>query len=416
MTSIKVFPKLNKINKYGLAPVYLRLIKNRRVKYLSMDVYIDPKDWNDKTGKMKQTATNAEQINNFLAIKKSEAEMTVLEMESKSNFVSAHDLKAKMAGVCIGDFFAFFRKRLRERNDELSIGTLRRYKCVLNKLKSFCGKEQLFFDELNVTFLRNFKSYLQNDVSNHTNTIQSNLKVIRTLIYDAIAEELIPLEKNPFSKIKIKYEKTSREFLLDPELVLLEKLKLKDDTTIFHHRNVYIFSAYSAGIRISDLLTMRWKNFDGEHLFFTVRKNKEEISIKLPNKSLEILDYYRSLAELKSGKSYIEPENYIFPLLKISPKETDRLAIHNGISSATAHANKSLRSLAKKAKIHKNISFHTARHSWAVRALQKGMRIEYVSKLMGHASVTHTEVYAKILNQDLDKAMEVFNNPTEASA
>ena len=72
--------------------------------------------------------------------------------------------------------------------------------------------------------------------------------------------------------------------------------------------------------------------------------------------------------------------------------------------------------MAKKAKIHKNISFHTARHSWAVRALQKGMRIEYVSKLMGHASVTHTEVYAKILNQDLDKAMEVFNNPTEALA
>lgn len=110
MTSIKVFPKLNKINKYGLAPVYLRLIKNRRVKYLAMDVYIDPKDWNNKTDKMKQAATNVVQINNFLAIKKSEAEMTVLEMESKSNFVSAHDLKAKLAGVCIGDFCAFFEK------------------------------------------------------------------------------------------------------------------------------------------------------------------------------------------------------------------------------------------------------------------------------------------------------------------
>jgi site-specific recombinase XerD len=56
-----------------------------------------------------------------------------------------------------------------------------------------------------------------------------------------------------------------------------------------------------------------------------------------------------------------------------------------------------------------HLSFHTARHSWAVRALQKGMRIEYVSKLMGHASVKHTEVYAKILNAELDKAMDVFN-------
>ncbi len=41
------------------------------------------------------------------------------------------------------------------------------------------------------------------------------------------------------------------------------------------------------------------------------------------------------------------------------------------------------------------------------------MRIEYVLKLMGHASVTHTEVYAKILNQELDKAMDVFNDSVD---
>ena len=42
-------------------------------------------------------------------------------------------------------------------------------------------------------------------------------------------------------------------------------------------------------------------------------------------------------------------------------------------------------------------------------ALQKGMRIEYVSRLMGHASVKNTEIYAKILDSELDKAMEIFN-------
>jgi hypothetical protein len=39
------------------------------------------------------------------------------------------------------------------------------------------------------------------------------------------------------------------------------------------------------------------------------------------------------------------------------------------------------------------------------------MRIEYVSKLMGHASIKQTEVYMKIINEELDKAMEVFNKP-----
>ncbi len=45
---------------------------------------------------------------------------------------------------------------------------------------------------------------------------------------------------------------------------------------ISHNRNLYILSAYTAGIRISDLLTMRWKNFDGERLYFTIKKNQED--------------------------------------------------------------------------------------------------------------------------------------------
>jgi site-specific recombinase XerD len=59
--------------------------------------------------------------------------------------------------------------------------------------------------------------------------------------------------------------------------------------------------------------------------------------------------------------------------------------------------------------LEKRITFHTARHSWAIRALQRGMRIEYVSKILGHASVKQTEVYARVMNIELDKAMEIFN-------
>jgi site-specific recombinase XerD len=60
-----------------------------------------------------------------------------------------------------------------------------------------------------------------------------------------------------------------------------------------------------------------------------------------------------------------------------------------------------------------NIDPNDWNHSWAVRALQKGMRIEYVSKIMGHSSVKHTEIYARILNPELDKAMDVFDKIAE---
>ena len=72
--------------------------------------------------------------------------------------------------------------------------------------------------------------------------------------------------------------------------------------------------------------------------------------------------------------------------------------------------NKNLKSIATKAKISKKITFHVARHTFATIALKKGIRIEYVSKLLGHANLKETQIYAKIINEELDKAMDVFND------
>jgi integrase/recombinase XerD len=81
----------------------------------------------------------------------------------------------------------------------------------------------------------------------------------------------------------------------------------------------------------------------------------------------------------------------------------------NAISSATTYTNKDLKKIVKLAGIHKHISFHTSRHTFATRALRKGIGIEYVSKLLGHAAIRETQAYAKIVNEELDKAMEKFN-------
>ena len=129
----------------------------------------------------------------------------------------------------------------------------------------------------------------------------------------------------------------------------------------------------------------------------------------MPPKTLEILDFHQTLPQKKNCQPELNPDAFIFPLLRIEPDESDRKKIHNAISSATAYTNKDLKKLRVRAGLNKHISFNTARHSWAVRALQKGMRIEYVSRLMRHASVKNTEMYAMILDTELDKEMEIFN-------
>jgi integrase/recombinase XerD len=192
------------------------------------------------------------------------------------------------------------------------------------------------------------------------------------------------------------------EYLTEDELKLFEDIILDNGSMLDHHRNAYVFSCYAAGIRISDILQLKWKDFDGTNITIEMYKTKEMVSVKLPNKALEIISKYKT-------NSSNESENFIFPFLD-STREYDEEQLYKAISSRTAYANKDLGKMVKKIELGKEISYHSSRHTWATRALRKGMRIEYVSKLLGHSSIKTTQIYAKIVNSELDKAMDVFND------
>ena len=55
-----------------------------------------------------------------------------------------------------------------------------------------------------------------------------------------------------------------------------------------------------------------------------------------------------------------------------------------------------------------SLSFHLARHTFATNALNNGMRIEHVSKLLDHTNIGTTQIYAKIVSQELDDAVDKY--------
>jgi site-specific recombinase XerD len=130
--------------------------------------------------------------------------------------------------------------------------------------------------------------------------------------------------------------------------------------------------------------------------------------VKLPNKAIKIIEKYKEKAKLE-GKGKIRKSGYIFPILNPNEDLNNPILLLNRISSSTAYINKDLKTIAERAKVNKNISFHTSRHTFATLALKKGMRLEYVSKIMGHMALKETQIYAKIVNEELEKAMEIFN-------
>uniref|UniRef100_UPI0040487EF3 tyrosine-type recombinase/integrase n=1 Tax=Flavobacterium sp. TaxID=239 RepID=UPI0040487EF3 len=111
----------------------------------------------------------------------------------------------------------------------------------------------------------------------------------------------------------------------------------------------------------------------------------------------------------KYKKENAEQDDFIFPV--ITNKELylkDDEYRYTFIESANKAANFQLQRIAKKLEIPVKVTFHISRHTFATNALNNGMRIEHVSKLMDHRDISTTQVYAKIISEELDKAVDNY--------
>ena len=402
MASAKVVLFLTNRNKAGESPLYIRITKDRKIKYASLGVNIFPKDWDDVNSKVKKSHSNYLRINSYIQHKVAEAEDIVLEMITDSKWVPTKAIKHKLFGTSGTEFIPYAEAFIKKYEDKGKIGTFNRFNAVKEKMKKFIDGKKFTFDDLTTEFLKQYEVYMRGTFKNGNNTIHANMKAIMRISNEAIRDNILAIEKNPFLNYKIAWENTEKIFLTETELAAMENLVLDLGSMKYHHRNIYIFACYAGGMRISDIITLRWENFNNTHILLKTQKTGSVISIKVPDKALKILDLYKNPDS--------KQKDFIFPFIKNGEKANNPKSLHDLISTITAYTNIDLKDLAKLAKIEKHIHFHTSRHTWATRALKKGMRIEYVSKLMGHSSIRTTQVYAKIVNEDLDNAMDVFND------
>lgn len=400
MSSTKIILRTSKINSSGEAPLCIRIIKNRKAKFVSLGYRVKPENWDEEKGRARKSQSNYQKLNAFIASKVSEAEGAALELETESKNISALNIKEQIMGKPSESFVKYFERSNAELERNQQFGSLDKGRAVLYKLKAYLKGRDLLFDEITVFWLKNFEAYLRNELGNKTNTVHGTLKTIRKLINAAISEEVIPYEKNPFLRYKLKWENVKKEFLTEEELRSFELLDLEPGSKKDTHRNMYVFACYAGGLRISDVLQLRWKNFDGEKILVQTQKTNSTLSIKLPTKALEIIQQYQSEQNL--------PEHFIFPIFKNDVDYSDKRILFRAIASATVYTNTDLKDFEKMLGLSKHIHFHTSRHTWAVRALRKGMRIEYVSKLMAHTNIKVTQCYAKIVDEELEKAMAIF--------
>jgi len=342
----------HKPKKDGNLPLFLRLTKNRKLKRIYIGFDIPAKDWNPNKQEVRKTNPFHTQINNVIESKKAEAFTLKSETKELSTEVMVENLKGKLSD----SFFDYTEKLLAN----MPYNTARSRRNIFNKFREFLKGRDILFSEINKELLYDFETFLKKRGNSQT-TVHTAFNKIRTVIKKAIEIGKLKENENPFLGFKVETGKPDRVRLTEAELEAFRTVALPEGSLIWHTRNYWLFSYYGAGIRFGDIATLRRKNVQNERLSYVMRKTKstntQTHSIPLFPQAEEILSSYRS----KEAK----PEGYIFQILnpkRVYDTDTDLL---KEISRKNALINKYLKQVCFKANITKDVSFHSARHTFA---------------------------------------------------
>ena len=173
-----------------------------------------------------------------------------------------------------------------------------------------------------------------------------------------------------------------------PEVLSIEEIDLLieqiDLSKLEGHRNLAIIETlYSCGLRVSELTNLKISNLFFDDSFIRVRgKGEKQRLVPIGRKAIHDISIYieksRNMLDIKAGF-----EDFLF--LNRRGKVLSRNMIFIFIKE-----------LAKKAKIDKNISPHTFRHSFATHLVEGGADLRAVQEMLGHESITTTEIYTHL--------------------
>lgn len=166
---------------------------------------------------------------------------------------------------------------------------------------------------------------------------------------------------------------------------------------------MFLFAFHACGLHIVDVMTLQWDHIDFEkkELSKTLIKTSRRHKIPLTDPALKILHKWQAMGRRKK---------YVFDLVKDTLSLNDADELYRARNSATKCVNQSLRVVGEKLEFPFPLSFHTSRHTFAVLAINDGLTMTVVSRLLGHSSTDITEkVYARLLPQTLTAEVEKLN-------
>lgn len=381
-----VFDRKKTATKQKDALIQIEVLHERKKKYISTGVKVYKDQWNEKAYVINRNDM-LELNERIKGVKKNVDDyITKLITNNQAFEWDAFERFLTQTETTKMTFIDYVYKRISERND-ITASTKKAHMKLISSLMDY-GKI-IGFEQLTRPNIADYYDWLLghdivkigHDGREYTTqlapiTAWSYMKLLRTYIHDAMLHELINFDPSMGIKVK-KGDSEQTRWLSLEEVKKLEETEMPTGS-LARVRDLFIYSCYT-GLAYSDLMDFKPEKLenDGENTFIYGRRKKtgqEYIVLVLP-KAQQILEKY----------------NYNLP--KYSNQQY----------------NKNLKLVAEVAGIDKPLSSHWSRITFGFMALNLGLRIEVVSKAMGHATISETQrTYSRILKQTVVKEMQVM--------
>ncbi|MEN8251445.1 MAG: site-specific integrase [Bacteroidota bacterium] len=271
------------------------------------------------------------------------------------------------------NFIAYFEKQMNKREGNSRTAWLNTFR----HLNDFC-KGTALFTEIDREWLEEFIDYLHTKVS--PSSVSTYFAKVKCALSESVKDKIL-IQNPSFFIDPIRVPESSREYLT------IEEIQRINDVD-FHHDVVkrgFLFSCFT-GLRYGDIASLKWSqiqevDFNGSGKSFAIHKR-----------------------QAKTGNINHIPLNET-ALKLIGDRQANEALVFN-LKFNVVHIRRLLQKLLDAAKISKKITFHCARHTYAVLLLANGANLMTVKELLGHRDIKSTQIYAKVIDDSKVSAVK----------
>ena len=272
-----------------------------------------------------------------------------------------------------------------------SENTIEAYVSDLQKLQNFAEQNLVSVTPITISYEHLQEFLYQVSKINYSERTQARwISSIKGFFSFLLEDEL--REDNPSALLE-----TPKLGLYLPDTLSLEEIEklisaTEENTDLAKRNRCMIEVLYGCGLRVSELTELQISNINFKENYLKIQGKGDKVRF------VPLADYTADFI-----KNYI---NNIRSKQKINPKHSDILFLNSrGAQISRQMVFLIIKEIVRKADIQKNISPHTFRHSFATHLLQNGADLRFIQEMLGHSSITTTEIYTHLNTEELHETI-----------